>query len=284
MRNTVRVVCLSSVLVFNADAQQGPPLMKQEPVLLHPEERQVRRITIIANDLPSSATKKIGNAIQAKTCFPEVIQERVRQGLRDLGYQEPRVDEPQFAFIKGPLAFTVCDVSVHASPGVQYRLGTIQFEGNTAIAGELLRRAFAIETGGLFNATAISGGLDGIKKLYLSRGYINMGAIPRLEFDRFRHTIAMIVDIDEGKAWDFGRLLLEGPEPYAGLGNALIASWSLEGKRYNPELLSNWINVNAPFVRERDGELWQCTKTRFDFVTQRVDIVLELPWPDSPRN
>lgn len=56
-----------------------------------------------------------------------------------------------------------------------------------------------------------------------------MGAIPKTETDEERRTVALTLDIDEGKAWDFGLLLLEGPEPYAGAGNALVAAWTLEG-------------------------------------------------------
>lgn len=50
-----------------------------------------------------------------------------------------------------------------------------------------------------------------------------MGAIPKIETNEARRTITLSMDIDEGKPWDFGCLLLEGPEPYAGAGKVLIA-------------------------------------------------------------
>jgi hypothetical protein len=283
MRIAVRIICLASVSAFAANAQEGRTLIKQQPLLLQSEDRQVRRITIVATDLPSALRKRIGDAIQGKLCSPDEIQERVRQGFRDLGYEEARVDKPQFAALNEPLAFTVCDVSVHASPGALYRLDAIQFQGNTAISGEQLRREFAIEAGDIFNATAISRGLESIHRLFLSQGYINMGAIPKTEMDEARRTIRLTIDIDEGKAWDFGRLLLEGPEPYAGAGKALIAAWTLDGKRFNPGLLTAWISANAPFLPKEDALLRNAT-TRFNWVTQRVDIQLEFPWPDPPSN
>lgn len=277
-----RIICLASVSAFVANAQEGPPLIKQRPTLQYSEEREVRRIRIIAKGLPPGLSKKIGHAIRGKLCFPDEIQERVRQGFRDLGYEEARVDKPKFAPLNEPWAFSVCDVSVHALPGARYLLGAIQFKGNSAISAEELRGKFAIEKGGLFNASAVGEGLDSIRRLYLSKGYINMGAIPKIETDELRDTIILTVDIDEGKAWDFGRLLLEGPEPYAGAGKALIAAWTLDGKRFNPELLTEWISANAPFLPKGDDVLLRNARTRFNWVTQRVDIQLEFPWSDPP--
>jgi outer membrane protein assembly factor BamA len=51
----------------------------------------------------------------------------------------------------------------------------------------------------LFNATAIGKGLDNVKKLYASKGYLQFGAIPRPQFDEVRHTITLILDISEGE-------------------------------------------------------------------------------------
>ena len=284
MRIAVGIVCLAPVLMLAVDAQDCPPLIRHEPVLRHLEERQVRRIVIIANDVPSSVTKRISQAIWGKTCSIEEIQERVRFGFRDIGYEEVRVDKPQFAGLNDASVTTFCDVTVRAFPGMKYRLGVLRFEGNTAIPAERLRREFAIETGGLFNATAVGRGLEDIKKLYLSKGYINMGAIPKTETDEVRRTITLTVNIDEGKTWDFGRLLLEGPEPYAGVGKALIASWTLEGARFNPELLTKWIATNAPFLPKQDDVLWRTAMPQLNMATQRVDIQLHFPWPDPPND
>jgi outer membrane protein assembly factor BamA len=53
--------------------------------------------------------------------------------------------------------------------------------------------------GDLFSGTAIGKGLDGLKKLYQSKGYVNFGAIPQLQMDEVHHTVTLIPDIREGK-------------------------------------------------------------------------------------
>jgi hypothetical protein len=42
--------------------------------------------------------------------------------------------------------------------------------------------------------------------------------------DEVRRTVTLTIDIDQGKSWDFGRLLLDGPGPYAGAGLFLLHS------------------------------------------------------------
>ena len=284
MRMAVATICLAPALVFPANAQESAPLITHEPILQHPEDRHVRRIAVIAPGLSSSVTKRFSLAIQGKICSPEEIQERVRFGFRDIGYEEVHVDKPQFAALNAPSADNFCDVTVRAFPGAQYRMGDIRFQGNTAIPAEQLRSEFGVQTGGLFNATAVGMGLESIKRLYLSKGYINMGAIPRTRTDEVRRTIALILDIDEGNAWDFGRLLLEGPEPYAGAGKALMSAWTLQGVRFDPELLTKWIATNAPYFPKQEDVLWRAATPRFNIVTQRVDIQLQFPWPDPPDN
>jgi hypothetical protein len=232
---------------------------------------------LLLTGLPSSVTKKISAAIQGKTCSPGF-------GFRDIGYEEVRVDKPQFAALNAAWAVSFCDVTVRAFPGAQYRLGAIRFQGNTAIPTEQLRREFDVQTGGLFNATTVGRGLESIKRLYLSKGYINMGAIPKTRADEGRRTIVLNLDIDEGKAWDFGRLLIEGPEPYAGAGKALMAAWTLQGARFNTEVLTKWIATNAPYLPKQDDVLWRTATPRLNIMTQRVDIQLQFPWPDPPDN
>lgn len=63
--------------------------------------------------------------------------------------------------------------------------------------------------------------------------------------DELRHTVDLVIFMDEGRPYDFGKLYLEGIEPHAGAGKALLNSWkALEGKRYNPLELHRWLLAN----------------------------------------
>jgi outer membrane protein insertion porin family len=60
------------------------------------------------------------------------------------------------------------------------------------------------------NATAISKGLDNLKKAYGQLGYINFGAIPKLSYDDQKKTVSLDIDIDEGKPFYVSRIEFEG--------------------------------------------------------------------------
>jgi hypothetical protein len=124
-------------------------------------------------------------------------------------------------------------------------LGEITFHvypGESVFSSTQLRAQFPIQNGALFSASKIADGLNNLRGLYGSAGYANFGAIPKPSYDDARHTFTFDIDIDTGVPVSFGKLLLEGVEPQAGVGQQLLTSWKeIEGKRYNPQLLKDWL-------------------------------------------
>jgi outer membrane protein assembly factor BamA len=93
--------------------------------------------------------------------------------------------------------------------------------------------------------TKIGKGLESLRKLYATEGYVDCVAVPEVLSDESRRTNDLVIDVDEGRPYDFGRLYLEGVEPHPGAREALMNSWkTLEGKRYNPVELQRWLLAN----------------------------------------
>jgi outer membrane protein insertion porin family len=146
--------------------------------------------------------------------------ERVRQAYRDKGYSNAAVEEPQTQirdegglnwFTFRPRHGKRIDILMPIEEGGRYRLGNITFTGNKAVTNmRALRGTFAIKDGEWFNATAISKGLDNLKKAYGQLGYINFGAIPKLSYDEQKKTVSLSIDIDEGKPFYVSRIEFSG--------------------------------------------------------------------------
>ncbi len=146
--------------------------------------------------------------------------ERVRQAYRDKGYYNTAIEEPrtQIRDESGLNWFTFrpnkgkrIDILMPVEEGDRYRLGTITFTGNKAIANtKALRAQFAVKDGDWFNATLMAKGLENLKKAYGAAGYINFGAIPKPSFDDQKKTVSLDIDIDEGKQFSVSRIEFQG--------------------------------------------------------------------------
>lgn len=271
MRIAFALLCFAS-LPWTALAQASPQIL-DVPV-------EVRTLTIASNDLPDAIRPEIIHAYQGKTYPLEELAERIRQGLRDMGYANASVEMPELTSMPTPSSGQPVDVTVQISAGAVYRLGAITFTGNKQITNvEALRAQFPLKEGDLFNATAIGKGLDNLKKAYQSLGYINFGAIPKLQYDDAQHTVTLTIDIDEGKQYVFGRLLLDGVEPHPGMAQALETAWKpLEGGDvYNPRLLALWLGKNATFIPNAQTTPEKYVSVLIDDDAGRVNIQLTFP-------
>jgi beta-lactamase regulating signal transducer with metallopeptidase domain len=161
---------------------------------------QVRSLTIQSNDLPESDRLEIVQAYQGGTYPLEELMERIRQNVRDRGYAEARAEILQPTATPAGQPPQSVDVSAQVSAGSRYTLDRIEIEGNRAIPVEEIIQQFPLHPGDLFNATAIGKGLDSLKKLYASKGYVHFGAIPRPQMDNVHHTVTLILNIREGES------------------------------------------------------------------------------------
>jgi hypothetical protein len=268
MHMLVRVLVVS--LLANAGLGQ-PRLEKPERCV------RINKLVIESKSLPDAEHERILRLFQQKTYAEGEIGERIRQALRDVGYFKARVEEPTFAFpTKGR---GIANVTVKVTPGAQYHLGEIRFQRATVFPPAQLRNVFSQRRGDLFNPTKFSQGLDELRELYGTRGYVNMVANPVVRSDESRRTIDLVLEVEEDQPFDFGKLYLEGVEPRPGAGKALLDSWKpLEGKRYNPVELQHWLLANH-FDWKVSALASDSIRTTEDSESRVVNVTLT-QWPN----
>jgi outer membrane translocation and assembly module TamA len=231
-------------LMFSLLASAG---LSQQPALT-PSANNIRinKLVVESNTLPEAERERITGLFQQKTYLQPEIGVRIQTALRNVGYFKAVVDEPSVSVITQQQGTIIADLTVKVDQGAQYRLREIHFQNATIFPSTQLRELFPLQSGDLFNATRFSHGLDKLRKLYGTQGYINCVAEPVVSIDESRRTIDLNVVLDEGKPFNFGQLYLEGVEPHAGVGKALLNSWKpLEGKRYDSRELQYWLMANG---------------------------------------
>jgi beta-lactamase regulating signal transducer with metallopeptidase domain len=248
--------------------------------LLSPDSLvHVRTLTIISSNLPEAERLRITRAVEGRTYRVDMLEVSVLRNLGDLGYAKATGEEPHLSGIalETPPPRSA-NVSIQVSPGKQYRLEAVIFEGGHSFSSEQLRDALHFPVGGLFNATAIGNGLERLRQLYATNGHVNFAAVPTLQVEEDRSAVVLRVNIDEGDVFNFGRLFFEGRETRAGEANALLNAWTrLSGKRYNGQLLSKWLVENATFLPLDARAQLRHLEMHQDISTHRVDILLKFP-------
>jgi hypothetical protein len=207
---------------------------------------RIHRLTIEADSLPDRDRERVSRVFDGCTCLQGELQARIYIAFQNLGYFKAHVNVPTVSYLGQTQGATYVDVSAKVDEGNQYYLGQIRFEKAARFQADQMRDLFRLRTGDLFTNEAIGEGLEQLRKLYATEGYIDFVAAPVLQIDETSRTIDLIIELSEGQPYDFGRLYLNGIKPHAGAATELLKSWgTLQGERYNPIALDHWLAANS---------------------------------------
>lgn len=117
--------------------------------------------------------------------------------------------------------------------------------GEPIFPPEELRRRVPLVDGGLFSTSQIREGLDALKELYGSYGYINLVAVPITEFDDRSGMISLILELDEGKPFQIRSVEVQGLNPQTREN----LKWRLQpGDIFNYELFKDFFTDNKDIL------------------------------------
>ena len=142
----------------------------------------------------------------------EEIVERARYTLQRDGYFKADVSLADMRSVN-PAERMVVTLAIHE--GQQFRLKKITFTGNKQIPESQLRQQFEIAHGETFDTEKIRKGLDQVRRMYFSRGYINFRPVVNTKAEEDSGTVTLQIDCDEGKQFHF-------------------ASWRFTGGNFTP--------------------------------------------------
>jgi len=208
--------------------------------------------------------------------LPE-ISERARYALQTQGHFRARVGDPKFTVLSESAGRKTIAVTLAVDQGEQYRLKEITLSKNTVFLSPQLHALFPINNGDVFDVEKIRVGLEGIRKLYASKGYINATPVPNTDADDASRLVSLDIELDEGGQYRFGGLVLEGVEPRPGAGHELLAAWKPQiGKVYDSTVVENfWKEHFIPLFPPRtplDGAIQQIMNSEDHIVFFKVEF------------
>jgi Surface antigen variable number repeat len=110
-----------------------------------------------------------------------------------------------------------CILRLDIESGPQYRLGNVRFKNNQdgpLVFGEnLLRQQLQLKSGDFFGVTKVRQALEGITKLYNSKGYVDMVPAPETDINEGDSRIDLTISIDEASPYRIGSIEILTPAP-----------------------------------------------------------------------
>ncbi len=198
--------------------------------------------TISATDLARITSDMIGS------CFDEDSEEmeaRVRASFQDRGYFKVEVKNLRFK-PRDPLSVPKpVTLEGEVSEGARYKLAEITFVENHAFSSEKLREQFPLKRGELFERGKLASGLESLRKLYGTHGFLDYTAIPDTKFGS-NGTASLNISIQEGPQYHMGKLDIVANKEVAA---RLRPEWKLaEGDVYDQTYIDQYLEANRELV------------------------------------
>jgi outer membrane protein assembly factor BamA len=194
--------------------------------------------TISSTDLARITGEMIGSCFDENS---EEMEERVRASFQDRGYFAVEVKSLRFK-PRDPLGVPKpVTLEGEVSEGARYKLAEITFVENHAFSSETLRQQFPLTRGDLFERAKVASGLESLRKLYGTHGFLDWTAVPETTFGS-NATVNLRISIEEGPQYHMGKLETVGDKQLAA---KLSAGWNLaEGDVYDRTYIDQFLETN----------------------------------------
>ena len=176
------------------------------------------------------------------SCWPCIVGEEVGQQIRQMyqwhGYFQAtaNVDIRQV----GGDAYVI---AAHVREGPQYRLKDMEFTRAAVYPAAQLRELFGLKPGDLFDTRQLAEGLQRLRHLYATRGYLNFTTVPETSPDGASGFITVRFDIDEGPVFRLGALIVTGLDANPALARRMLDTWQPHvGEVYNADFVEGFLD------------------------------------------
>jgi Surface antigen variable number repeat len=146
-------------------------------------------------------------------------EEHVREFWLDRGYFKVRVTSSEKILTPDPTRRHAA-AAFHVEEGPQYSLKDIHFQSSDpaislAFPPDQLRKLFPIQDGDILRTSGIRDGMEALKELYESKGYIDFTSEPVTDIDNASNQISLIFQLDQELQFRIGKIDFLGNRPQA---------------------------------------------------------------------
>jgi outer membrane protein assembly factor BamA len=252
--------------------------------------RNIEFTGVAAADLPplEAAAQEFSGREYSRSRLDAFVQRRLLPVYYARGHLKASCGEPQPKAVKqpaaetdeGPRNQTVVDVTLAVTPGMQYKLKSLEWSGNHEFPTDTLEKMVQAELGQPANTVRLAENLREVQTLYGSRGFINAAIKVEAEFDDPADEVAIRLELTEDSVYHMGEL------QFRGLDNSLTAklrnAWKLRpGDVYDATYLDTYLPEAHKLLPTRlDWEVSPHVTANVRDKTVDVDLIYSVKAPN----
>lgn len=156
-------------------------------------------------------TVQATSAAKEMQSLADEAAEPVRLAYQNQGYFKAKVTAEAVPSLADQSQY---DIHINIGPvGKQYRLGELNIIKAAAFPTQQLRDLFPLDRGEIFSREKIADGLQELRTLYSSQGYINFTGVPDTQLDEDSAVVNLTIDVNEGKQFRLRSVKVLGLDP-----------------------------------------------------------------------
>ena len=175
----------------------------------------------------------------------ESFQEAVKEAWQRHGYLYAKASA-QTHVLSGDSRGQRVSVTVHVDEGLQYRLGEIRFSNANEFPPAEMRKQFPMRDGDVYDLQKIRQGLEALRRLYGTQGYIDCVASPEIQVDNAHRSIFLLIEVEEGRQFSVGSVEVLGLDQKT--VDSVLKAKLRPGDLFNPELVEQFFQENTPVL------------------------------------
>jgi outer membrane protein assembly factor BamA len=180
------------------------------------------------------------------------------------------------------------ELSIPVNEGPIYMWDKAEWIGNEVLAPIQLEATLGMKSGEVANGAKFDKGLNSLRHRYGLTGYLDVGFIPKPEFDDAAARLMIKITVKEGPQYHMGRLTVRGAGPADVI--ALEERWKLKrGDVFDTTYPERFLKTDGREVLQRIAVAWQAqgkrppaisVETNPNRTTVLADVTLEFKDPD----
>jgi outer membrane protein assembly factor BamA len=165
-------------------------------------------------------------------------------------------------------------VKLAVTEGLQYSWEDLRWQGNSAFTVDEINTRMKLARGKVANLSEFTAGLEAVKELYGTMGYVFVRLAPEPAYDDEQRRVSYRITVTEGDQYRMGRLSISGvPDSTA---KKIAGKWKLkEGDVYNASYIRTYrqdIYKTEESVRNMSVK----TRERVNIERKTLDVLIEL--------